>query len=181
MLSTNLLPFQEKKALQYEDARRIILLFAVSLVGILLIGIILLFPSYISHMLERRELEYRLAVVDEAVNKLEVQRTLTRVASTKSALTMIQNFALISGRLPAFLHFFAAEKSGIRITTISAHRDATVTITGSANTRSNLLDFEKSLRDANMFQELHSPISNILREVNINFTFEGTLREHYRF
>ena len=110
-----------------------------------------------------------------------VERSLSQVASTRSALSRIHNFSVVSERLPALFTVLTAVRPGVRTNMVSIRNIGEVTIVGTAGTRDDLLGYEKSLRDANVFQELNSPISNILREINISFTFEGKLREQHKF
>ncbi len=45
-----------------------------------------------------------------------------------------------------------------------------VTLKGRAQTRSELLRFQKNLESSGLFKKVHSPISNLLQEVDLGFS-----------
>lgn len=51
----------------------------------------------------------------------------------------------------------------------------TFQISGIANTRDNLIAFQKNLENSNNFSNIKTPLSNLIQKVNIIFTITGNL------
>ncbi|MBI2640412.1 MAG: hypothetical protein HYW91_00825 [Candidatus Sungbacteria bacterium] len=177
MFTINLLPQEEKRLVRLEEARRIIRFFAGGLISVLFIGSALLAPSFLPLFLERRELERSLQLEKEAGQALNVAEATARLRAFKSALFSIKAFVQTPPRASEILEdLFRQSRDGITIVNITIKKGGDVILTGTAESRDNLLRFEKNLRDSGKFQEISSPLSNIIRETNINFTMKGKLK-----
>ena len=179
MLHTNLLPQQERNIIATEQWLRIVKFFAIAANGILLFGITLLAPSYLPLYFQSRELERALSIQDEAAARINTPQILQSAARIQSVIdSLYQTIDRPSGTLSIF-DLLTATKPGILITAFSVDKNAAVSITGNAATRDDLLLFEQYMRDSSRFQDITSPLTNIIQEINITFMFKGTLKPDY--
>lgn len=180
MLNTNLLPKEEKKVIWFAEVRRIIIFFTVLTAIILLVGSALLFPSYFIFFFEQREFTGLIKAEEEAALRLKVADTLLASQKINSSIITLKEFLSSPPRatvifeglletitLPSILNGIEIKNTG------------ETTLTGIAPTRSALLNFEKRLRDSGFFQEISFPISNIIRETNLDFIMRGKLKPRY--
>lgn len=180
MLTTNLLPLAEKNEIWYEETRRIVRFFSVGISLICVLAVILLFPAYFFLSLEERELERSLAIEEDASRTFNIEAELQKIRIVENHIRLIRDFASAPATASVlFEKFFASSGSGITLSSLTIKKQGDVAITGNSVTRRDLLRFEKTLRDANMFQEISFPLSNIIRETNINFTLQGKLKPPY--
>lgn len=180
MLTINLLPSEEKKFVKLEETRRIILFFMGGLVIMFVIGSVFLSPSFLPLYLERKELERSLRLEEEARAALKVDEVFGRIRRFESAISSVRNFARVSPRASEILEeLLAYAGSSILLDNVTVKKGGETILTGRAVARRDLLQFEKNLRDSGKFQEISSPLSNIVRETNINFTLQGKLKPAY--
>lgn len=177
MLTINLLSPAEKKWVWYEEVRRIVRFFAVGIALACILAAILLFPARLSLSLEKQELKRSLRIEEEASQSLNINAESQKIQEMKTRIRLIRDFASTPPTAsPLLKNFFANTDEGIMLSSLTVKKQGDVVITGNAATRRDLLRFEKTLRDANLFQELAFPLSNIVRETNINFTMQGKLK-----
>lgn len=182
MLTANLLPPQEKKELWIEETRRIIVFFALIISGLLIVSSSLLLPSFLPLVMQRRGLEDSLRVEEEASLRLEVKKKINSARAVAAGIKAIENYAALSSRPSHTLEEFLTKAGeGVAITFLNIKKDGEFGMIGRARTRRDLLRFEENLRESNKFEGLSSPLSNIIRETNINFSLQGKLKSMYRF
>ncbi len=181
MLTTNLLPLKQKKDLRLEEIRRLLHFFTAALFGVLVLAIFFLVPSFVELLFEKRELT-RLTLLElEANRRLKIEDILGEIKNLQTSIETVRSRILkpaIATETLELLNRHAAR--GLTLISVSVKKDGNFFLTGIAPTRSLLLDFEKSLRDSGRFQEISSPLSNIVKETNINFTLQGKLKPQFR-
>ena len=179
MLHTNLLPEQEKKIIVTEQWLRVVKFFGIAASGILIIGLTLLAPSYLPLYFQSRELKRALSIQNDAARRINADQIRRDASQIKSVINSLhQTIDRPNGALSIF-DLLTALRPGILITAFSVNKKAGISMTGNAATRSDLLLFEQYLRDSSRFQDITSPLTNIIQETNINFTFKGTLKPSY--
>ena len=179
MLHSNLLPDEEKKIIMLEQWLRVITFFGVTINSILIIGITLLAPAYLPLYFQNRELERALSIQQQAAQRINADQILRSASQVQAAINSLKQATdHPSGALSMF-DLFATPRQGIVITTFSIDKKAVVSLAGTAATRNNLLMFEQYLRDSSRFQDITSPLTNIIQETNITFTFKATLKPGY--
>lgn len=178
MLSTNLLLEEEKKAVILEKSLRVIKFFGISISGTLIIGITLLAPSYLPFYFQNHELTYQLSVRQEAVKKIDGTKIISDALQLKGAITSLRQNANNANIALDMLNLLTAPQAGIVVTDFTI-QNADVTISGHADMRNDLLAFEQRLRDSSRFQDIASPLANIIQETNIKFSFKATLKTQF--
>ena len=179
MLTTNLLPPPQQRDIRLEEARRIIRFFAAVAILLLLIGITLLAPSYLPIYFQRRESERALAINEQTAGMADSENLRSNVDQINMLVSSIRERASRKPNATKIFESIFKAPQGISITSVLVNPDGSVSIAGNAKTRTRLLDFEQSLRQAEIFRAITFPLSNIVRESNINFILQGTLKEKY--
>ena len=179
MLHTNLLPNEEKKIITLEQRLRVITFFGIAVNSILIIGNTMLAPAYLPLYFQNRELGRALSIQQQAAQRINANQISQVAAQIQTMIGLLRQTAdRPSGALSVF-DLFTAPQSGIVITAFSVDKNAIVSLAGNAATRNNLLIFEQYLRDSSRFQDITSPLTNIIQEKNIMFTFKATLKPNY--
>lgn len=177
MLTTNLLPLQEKKSIEREKTRRAVRYFAYLLSLIFWLGSILLLPAFLPAFFEEKEFLRSLFIEKNASEELRVEDSLDRARRIKTILSSLRARAATPRSISSFFEGIRREAGeSIMISTFSVKKDGAVFIAGSARTRRDLLDFEQRLRDSGRFLEISSPLSNLIREADVNFSIQGKLK-----
>lgn len=180
MLTANLLPPVEKKFLALEKVRRITRFFAILLSAIFILATLFVLPSYFILTFEVKELLRSLDIEETASRELTAGSIFDRASNIRKAMVAIRGGGETSRRYSERLDDFFLVKSGaVSITTLNIRKDGNFSISGVAQTRRSMLDFEGALRDSGKFQEISSPFSNIIPERNIHFTLQGKYKSVY--
>lgn len=179
MLTTNLLPPEQKTAIMREIYSRAIRFFACILTIVFLVHSILLLPSYFPQRLVKNELTRSLAV--EHAAEVGIVKTQEKLAELQRILIDVEAYSRESGKASLLLKtFFGLAESGVILSTVHIEENGNVLIAGTASTRRNLLMFEKEMRRSGRFLEISSPLSNILDETDAQFTIRGTLKQPHQ-
>ena len=179
MLYANLLPDEEKKIITLEQWLRVITFFGIALNSILIIGITMLAPSYLPLSSQNRELQHALSIQQETAQRINVDQISRNASRIQAVIASLRQTADRPGGALSLFDLFAAPQPGVVITAFSVDKNAAVSLVGNAATRNNLLTFEQYLRDSSRFQDITSPLTNIIQETNITFTFKATLKPNY--
>jgi len=178
VLTSNLLPPKEKEEVRYEEIRLIMLVFAYSTTAVLAMGLIFLFPSFLSLTFEKGEFDRSLKIEEEAALNFEIKDSKSRISAIKAELSLIAGYIPNASRASAIIgDIFADAPAGINIQEIRVGKDGALAVSGVAGTRRDLLNFEKNLRDSGRTQELKAPVP--VKEFEINFNLQGKLKSMY--
>ncbi len=179
MLDANLIPEEQKKIIASEQWLRVVRFFGIGATAILIIGIALLAPSYLPLYFQSRELERDLAMRQVEGKKINADEIVAVVSNIQSIISSLrQSAANPTGALGIF-DLLTANQRGIDISAFTIDKLGNVSITGHANTRTDLLAFEQRLRGSSHFQDITSPLANMIQETDISFNFKGTLKPNY--
>lgn len=181
MRTVNLLPATKQRAMHGEHTRRIVLLLSFLASAFILIALVLSAPTYLATQLKIREAENNLALETKAQQALKISETIARAQeiekTTKRAAALLAKPPQIDR---AFGFIFDIPSERININTFSVKQDGSFLISGNAPTRDDLLSFEEALRSSGRFQEISSPLSNIIKKTNLSFTIQGSVKDQYR-
>ena len=164
----------------FEEISRIIVFFTVLAVVVLIMGSMLLLPSFFVFSSQQREFERLIKAEEEASQEIKSNDILAASKKINSSISVVKE--LLSGPPKAtaiFANLLGTITPLIVIAGIEVKNTGGVTFTGIAPTRLELLNFEKKLRDSGLFQEISFPISNIIREANIDFVMQGKIKSRY--
>ena len=182
MLTTNLLPLEAKKEIRLEESRRVVILLSVFLVVDLIAASLLLLPSYLALVIERRGLEDSRRIEEEASLKLGIKEKVVSARRVASVVNAVKNYTVKPSGISTLLaEFLQSSGQGVAVSFLSVKKTGEFTLIGRATTRKDLLGFEQRLREGRKFEDLSSPLSNIIRETDINFSLQGRLKSVFRF
>jgi Tfp pilus assembly protein PilN len=174
----NLMPQQEKKRLVLDYRLRLACVTAIFVSVLAVIASIGLFPSYINERSKRTALEkeqQRAAAqdTDAAIQKLEAVSASNKLLADyiESRIALIQSVPLASSIAE---RIFAAAGASVTITAIDIIA-STITVRGSADTRSELIAFHQRLKQDPDFKGAVLPIADIAKSVNPEFNIQISL------
>lgn len=177
MLNTNLLPQEEKRLVWFEETRRIVLFFTLFITTIFITASVLLLPSFLAFYLGGREPKRSIEIEEGAAQKLKVHETLKSSQKANSSIQTIKKLASGPSKASSlFENLLDTAAPYIILNNVGVKKTGEVALSGIAPTRLDLLNFEKELRGSGIFQEISSPLSNIIREANINFIMQGKFK-----
>ena len=90
MLTTNLLPPQEKKAAWLEETRRLVIFFAGLTSSVFMVAYSLLLPSYLPLVMQRRGLEESLFLEEQAAEHFQVKKTLMSLREVLAEINILK-------------------------------------------------------------------------------------------
>jgi len=179
MLDANLIPEEQKRIISSEQWLRIVRFLCFGASAILIIGIVLLAPSYIPLYFQNKELQRVFEVQQAAGQKINTDEISASVSKVQAVIISLKQSATNPTGAMGILDLLIANQQGININAFNINKIGNVYITGHADTRNNLLAFEQRLRDSSRFQDITSPLANIIQETDITFNFKGTLKSNY--
>jgi len=175
----NLIPKEEKKEMAKGFYYRLAVLFFV-VVGIsFLFACVAILPAYFLSLTGNNVAEEKLAAQKGEPVPLLDQQTLATIKDLNSKLDLIEkienNKFNVSQKVINTI--ILKKMSGIKITDISYENDShnsppqgrKISIEGTAPSRSLLLSFRQALEDDPNFKQVDLPISNFVKDSNIQF------------
>ena len=173
----NLIPEQYKKAFTYEKIRTVILYFGLRSALIMGVGLTLLLPSYFFLTLEVRSLDRLVGLLNESPRILELKELEKKVESNNALMRQVA-YGITPDRLPSEVIFDIVDStvSGISYThfTYSILEDK-ISIRGKAIRREEFVKFLEILEDEPIVAKVNSPVTNLLHEINFDFTISVEL------
>lgn len=176
MLTANLLPPEGKKLIKLEECIRMVRFFGIGIAALLVVGLILLIPSYMFLSRDKRNLEKESAAVAALAQKLRLEEMRSSAIHAHGLLTEVRTFLDRPSRASELISALFVEADGVRVETLSITAGGDVILNGFAETRDDLLDFHTELQDSKMFDVITFPISDIIHSADIQFTMNGKLK-----
>lgn len=176
MLTANLLPPEEKKLIKLGEYQRIVRFFGAGIAAALMTGLVLLIPSYIFLSAEKMNFEEEVAAEVALAKKLKLGEAFSSAAQVQALLTEIEALFDHPSHASDLVKTFFADAPGVRVETLSIASGGDVVLSGLAQTRDDLLNFQKQLQDSQMLDTITFPISDIIRSTDIHFTMNGKLK-----
>lgn len=173
----NLLPLENKIAIKKEYLRRILVVGGIFLFSIIILGNILTFSIFF--LMDKQEKEYSSSLAMTNIhlskeNKDEIEAFVLDINSkTGDFLESQSKLRSMSGIIKEII---SAKEGPIKIENISFSRGDgkkikdNISVKGVGATRAGLLKFIENLERSRMFSGVQSPVANLLRERNINFS-----------
>lgn len=172
MLNLNLLTPSGKTELRYALAIRFVVLCgtAVSVIGG--IGLVLLLPALFFISFQRTDMIRALAIEQESQEQTGIAADIRRFGEANQiAAAALRETKRPRSHSATIEGVVRAAPDGVRFDSIElAPANGEVAVTGFAPTRIALLQFLDALRRDSRFGQVTSPVQNLIREANINFT-----------
>lgn len=181
MLTINLLPTGERTRVRAEELSRIVRFFGSALILLFIVASVFLSPSFLPMIFERRELERSLALIEGRAENTKSREILANARAVSKTLLEVGSAFERRARASAVFSMFSDElPSGIEVSNLTVKENGDVVVNGRAATRREILQFEDALRKSERFESLVTPLSNIIRNTDIPFTIQGTLKSEFR-
>lgn len=173
MIVLNLLPPIEKKALKIDYFRRAAVFCGILAVFFLALFTVLLIPSYFALKLQIDVLENRIELEKMTAESAKVRELEARVSEINKNLLGASEFSQKSFSLLSLLETLAKiVPAGVRLTGASfSQKTGELVVRGFANTRDGVLAAKYNFETNEKFKEVRSPVSNYLKESDIDFVF----------
>lgn len=167
-----LLPEQHKKKLWKQYRMRLVSFFCFFVTAVFLIAIGFLFPSYLSLSLDKNTLSSDVSDLESKIsikNSKGLKETLDQIKTTLSLVkpdetSILNSIQIILKQMPG----------GISVQSINYIRGqgapSSITISGIASERDNLISFTKQLQKELSFTNVTLPVSNLAKEFNVPFS-----------
>lgn len=176
MLTTNLLPPEEKYNARMRRIRRTGRFFTILAVGVVLLGTVLLLPSYLFSGISAAALAHSLRLEEEAATRSHLHDAAAAARANAAKVNEVRAFVGSPAGAADLLKSFLNAVPGISIEELAIKEDGSVMMAGIARTRADLLSYESGLRNSNVLESASIPLSTIIQEGDIHFTVQGTLR-----
>jgi len=173
MIKINLLPPAEKKQLELASFIRLAVSFSIWILVFLIVFIIFLASTYGSLAIMLKD-QNRLIEIRRADHK--TQRLVEMEETIKKVNDQLVNIHLKQKELivwtPVLEELSEITLNGIYLNNFVYQESLNrINITGLANNRDTLLFFQGQLEDSPYFIEIDAPLSNLIKQTNINFSF----------
>ena len=174
MLNLNLLSKNDLQNVKFEEWRRLVVfIFSASLTAIFFFVAILL-PVYFFSLAEKK------SVLDE-MKRFESGASVSGVKSIEAEVASLNRFykeIIQKGepnrRLSLMIDRLISDSAGkISFFSVSYRKEKEVAMTGFAPIRQDLISFEKKMNEYEVLKEVSSPVSNLIKEANINFSLRA--------
>lgn len=177
MIKLNLLPPDEKKQLSLEQTRRWVNFYGWS--GFLMLAAFSLFLFFVWSLIliqlkgSNLDVESNQAS-QQGKNVSEQQNSVKELNRKLETLNGIQNNQKYFSKFLIFLT--EALTGGVRLEGLSVEKNGQVVLNGFAPRREQLILFQKKLQDSSLFTNLESPLENLTKQTDINFTVKFSLK-----
>lgn len=180
MIVLNLLPPIEKKALKVDYLRRAVVFCGIIAVFFLALFTMLLIPSYFALKLQIDVLENRIELEKMTVESAKIRDLEARIDEINKNLLGASEFSKKSFSLsPLFETLAKIVPAGVQLTGASfSKKTGELAVRGSAKTRDDVLAAKYNFETNENFKEVRSPVSNYLKESDVEFVFFVTLEKY---
>lgn len=173
----NLLPESYKKTIHLEYLLRFVVVALVMSFALLVIGIILLVPSYVISSIQSNATKQQISLIQSQKtqeNRMVDETVLKRTEAELKVFSTEKSFSEVEKTIQTVLGHMPA---GIALSTINYEKkgkgEATqdsVILSGLASTRSDLLAFRSALEKETSFSSVVLPYSNLAKDKDVAFS-----------
>lgn len=178
MIRLNLLPPKEKGNLKLEEIQRWIWVWTAALTLALVFFLIVLATIYFSLISGSKAARENYQFIQQSAQG----------ETLKSQQDLINNFNDRLARIAslqekhkyysqALIEILSLLPSGIRLESLVINEKKQVTLSGFAPDREKIIVFKEALEKSNKFENIENPLSNLLKQTDINFYFKFDLTD----
>jgi hypothetical protein len=173
----NLLPEEDKILIKNENLRRFIAVSGVLFFSLLCAAVILFTPSYLLVESQEKNFEKQLLLIKESFERENIDQIESSARDLNSQLaSYAKQEELFVGASSLFLEIIGKKPPLIRLDNFSytisdkEGKPDKISLRGFSSDRESLVSFTKKLEQSGLFSKVGSPLSNFLKEKNINFS-----------
>lgn len=172
---TNLLPKEKKRVIRREYNLRLISIALIMFSVVVLIGSVLLVPSYFVTYLKSTSGKDQIGVIEGIVASQEKDDTSKILVETRQKLNMISSEK--RSNLVEVIEIILSEKTSVIKIKSFVSSEGLVGVSGIADTRDDLVEFVERLERATLFTNVNLPVSDLAASRNIEFSFKMNVIE----
>ena len=177
----NVLPNNLKKILAREYHVRMLIVAMALLLGVLLLCMVSILPSWLISGIKKQELESKVASLEELPKFSHTTEVSNTIQSTNKLLGAINTTFVYPTVVPYLNTVLVKKVSGVQIinfsyTTVDASH-ATISLGGTSATRSALVSYVKMLQDSGQFSKVDLPVSDLAKDTDISFVLHISIIE----
>ncbi|MES2134697.1 MAG: hypothetical protein V4449_00435 [Patescibacteria group bacterium] len=177
-IGVNLLPPKEQMNLRVRYYTALASLFVFLLVGVCIVGIALLMPSYFLAESEAGIAVRAMESSAESVKLYQSSGTVQQISLLKERISVLKEYQGDQATALVLSRITAGVADDIHVNAISLVVTSSgvgkVTVSGKANTRLALINFGKKLESERMFEGAVVPVSDLATGVDIDFSIPFT-------
>jgi len=169
----NLLPDNQKEMVRREYLRRRLIVIEVFFITLSLFATILLIPAYFASEAKFKSLKEQAGRLAASETEKASKEMVAEAAEVKRRIGLLEQKVVKAA--PFIAAAIAKKDEKVIIRSISyEHRGETarIDLRGVAQTRDGLLSFVERLKKESEFDAVHSPVSNLVKDRNIEFMVE---------
>jgi hypothetical protein len=171
-----LLPEEEKVLIKSEYKNRRLVVIAWFILGMLLVGVVALFPSYVITVYKETDARDRMAQLNKELSANSETDSTNWLANINTKIKLFSPSLDKDKPYEAFVKIISLKSSGIILTGISftkgtAGKDK-YTVSGTAGDRRSLIAFQNSLNTSSEFENASVPVSDLAQDKNISFKMD---------
>lgn len=165
----NFLSEENKKTIKREYFRRLFIVIGLFSFGAILIGVVLLLPSSFFLKSQKENLKRLLVISEERFSRSKTENIIPIVEKLNVKISLLSSGQKNIEEKSAIIKSILEEKtSKIKINDFFLEKGK-VSIQGLSDSREDLLAFIASLKNKKYFKKVESPVSNLIKEKNIEF------------
>lgn len=180
MIRLNLVPKTEKNAYTVEIARRFIVFTSIGFFIILMAFISLLSANYFFIYLQLTPEIERLETEKQAEKTKKVEEFEKQIKDINTKLNLISAAKTQATPISQIINKIIVASSGKNsyLTNIFIDKPATkASIKGFSLNRDQVVQIQENLKGEMAFVDINAPYSNLLKQVNINFSFDFKIKQ----
>ncbi len=165
----NFLPEEDKGKIKKEYLRRLFVVVGLFSLSTIFIGIILLLSSSVFLNDRKNNLERQLVISEERLSRGKIDDIIFLAEDLNKKISLLDSGQKNIREKSSIIRLILGEKTGsIKINDFLFDKDK-ILIQGTSDTRQGLLSFIDSLKKKEDFKKVESPVSNLIKERDIEF------------
>ncbi len=176
MISLNLLPPEEKANLRLGNIRRIFLNYALALISALIFGVLILAFIYFLLAVESKNSEGNYFLIQQSSQGQSLKSQQDQIKKFNSELLQIE---ILQKKQPYYslviLEIANLMPPGVRIEKLEINEKNEIIVSGFAQNREKVVLFKEGLERSKNFKNITSPLSNLVKQIDIYFYFKFEL------
>ena len=177
-MSINLLPEDYQIDLRAERLKRLIVVAGAAVFLIAVANTILLSPVWVLFVVQEREMSRQLESLEKSPAFLRLKNLEDEIGSLNYEINSFNDLEKKRIEIaPAISSILDSRPAGVRVSAVifsaadpRRSQPPQLSVRGTAPHRDLLFDFASANRDNNFFSKIHSPISNLLKETNVEYS-----------
>jgi hypothetical protein len=174
MISLNLLPPGRKEAFRWRQHTKKVISIGIRMIFLLICFSVPLFAIniYLSGEINAINTEIKLYEDTESIQRLNtMERSFKNINNALIKINKISDEQI--SWFDVFEKITIITPSNIQVLSLQIDSDGKFVIVGNAETREDVLEFGKRLKNSTDFSDIQTPLDNLIRSTNIDFKFTG--------